>query len=474
MGETFRGGNSRTLAKQLDLLAWPVVVLDQKQQIVFASAALCELMHVDATRLVGLICQPALTADNSLEPQLAMMLAPPSEVLHGRAAVREVPWPPRSPTGTAGQAFLPLIDEDPSSGLILVLFGDSQVLRERLGPLAPPAAPSGTAGDEVLLRIRSQWQQLDGLWPLLGVSPAIELAMRRAQLAANSAAGVLIVGPAGSGKSDVARSIAALRARGLEVPANLIQRLPIECSLIDEQSAASQLETLAARMRPGTPAQATHLILDRIDCLSGPAIKVLREWLTDHAGSLCVVATSQTPSHALSEHSIGLMQWVQSFSTIEIEITPLSVRREDVPALAQHHLAMAAARAGRRLPGIAPATLELMQAYPWPGNASEVQQAATEMLTNAVLTATIQPSHLPLQVRTFAGTFTHSQQPVLEPISMDDVLLDLERIMLERAIKASPRNRARAARLLGISRPRFLRRIAQLGLDDKVTSDEEE
>ncbi len=53
MTETFRGGNSRNLARQLDLLHWPVVVLDQRQQIVFVSAALCEQLQIDATRLVG-------------------------------------------------------------------------------------------------------------------------------------------------------------------------------------------------------------------------------------------------------------------------------------------------------------------------------------------------------------------------------------------------------------------------------------
>ncbi len=485
MSQSFRGGNSRVLARQLDLLRWPIVVLDQKQQIVFVSAAMCELLQIEATRLVGLACNPVLSGDAAgraepsdgtaaIPPQLRMILAPPADVLHGRAAVRQVPWPPHQPLGFAGQAFVPLIDEDPSEGLILILFGEPSVLRERLLPLAPPIVPRGTAADEVLIRLRSQWQQLDGLWQLLGSSPAIELAMRRAQLAIRSTSSLWISGPAGSGKAELARRISALRSRDLELPASASHRLPIDCSLVDAVSLASHLESLAARLRPGLPPAATHLILDRADTLPKSVVELLTAWLQEHGSRLCTIATSQASIAELSRRETALSALAQSLATIELEIPPLCDRREDVAVLVEHQLTVAAAAASRRLPGIAPATLELLQAYPWPGNSAEVQRVAGEMLTNAVLTATIQPNHLPLQLRTFAGSLG-GQSASVEPISLDDVLLDLERVMLQRAIKLSPRNRARAARLLGISRPRFLRRIAQLGLDDqKPSSDEEE
>ena len=489
MSESFRGGNSRVLARQLDMLRWPVVVLDQRQQIVFVSAALCELLQIEATRLVGLSCSPQLAADvgrdtragdkpsgeaSPIPPQLSMILAPPSDVLHGRAAVRQVPWPPQQPLGFAGQAFVPLIDEDPSAGLILVLFGEANVLRERLLPLAPPIPPRGSAADEVLIRLRSQWQQLDGLWQLLGSSSTIKLAMRRAQLAIRSPSGVWISGPAGSGKGELARRLSVLRARDLDLPASAIGRLPIDCGLTDATALASQLESLTTRMRPGLPQLATHLILDRADTLSPSAVELLMEWLLEHGSRLCVIATSQRTVGELTQGNSVLAALAQTIGTIEIEIPPLGMRREDVAILVEHQLTAAAATAGRRLPGIASATLELLQAYPWPGNMTEVQQVAGEMLNNAVLTATIQPNHLPLQLRTFAGSLG-GQTASVEPISLDEVLLDLERVMLQRAIKLSPRNRARAARLLGISRPRFLRRIAQLGLDDqKPVGDEEE
>lgn len=474
MTESFRGGNSRLLARQLDQLSWPVVVLDQRCEVVFISAALCQLLETDATRLVGLACKPELSQDDAPERELSMALAPPSEVLHGRAAMRQIPWPPKNPTGSAAQAFIPLIDEDPSQGLILVLFGQPDVLRKRLLPLAPLQPPRGTAADEVLLRLRSQWQHLDGMWPLLGVSPAAQLAMRRAQLALQTGVGVYVHGPQGSGKTEIVRALYAQRARTLDVPASVVQALPIDCAIADEHMAASVLETLAGRLRPGAPPTATHLFLERLDRTSEPTLRVIEGWLAAHGHAICVIATSELAPQFLASRSPAMSRLIHLVATLEIALPPLAGRREDVGPLAQQSLAAAAQRAGRRLPGIAKATMDLLEAYPWPGNATELRQVAAEMLTNAVLTATIQPAHLPLQVRTFGGTLGGGKQPAAEAISLDEVLLDLERIMLERAIKLSPRNRARAARLLGISRPRFLRRISQLGLDDRAAPDEEE
>jgi DNA-binding NtrC family response regulator len=117
-----------------------------------------------------------------------------------------------------------------------------------------------------------------------------------------------------------------------------------------------------------------------------------------------------------------------------------------------------------------------LTAYSWPENLGEVQRCVADMIQHAVFSAAVQSQHLPVSIRTFAGTAVASDQ-VVEPIKLDDVLLDLERIIISRAIKLSPRNRARVARWLGISRPRLLRRLTQLGLDDshaEPLADEEE
>ena len=106
-----------------------------------------------------------------------------------------------------------------------------------------------------------------------------------------------------------------------------------------------------------------------------------------------------------------------------------------------------------------------------------------EAVKAAVLSSAVQPNHLPVAIRTYASSVASETQSNVEPINLDEVLEELEKVMLRRAIRLSPRNRAQAARLLSISRPRFLRRIVQLGIvesspnmieDDDETQENEE
>lgn len=343
-----------------------------------------------------------------------------------------------------------------------------------MAPLAPERPPRGTAADEVLLRMRSQWQNLDGLWPLVGESTPVQLAMRRAQLACETTSGVVVWGPIGSGKSEVARALFAIRTRGIDIPANALHSLPVDCGLVDDAMATALLDSLAAKLRPGIPPVANHLLLERLDQACDATAHVIDAWLVEHGQAICTIATIESSPSQLARRNPAMSRLVNSMNTLEIHLPALATRRQDIAPLVQHALASVAGRTGRRLPSIAPRTMELLEAYPWPGNAVEIRQTASEMLTNAVLTSSILASHLPLPIRTFASTLTAGKQIAVDPISLDDVLLELERIMLERAIKLSPRNRARAARLLGISRPRFLRRISQLGLDQSAKDEEEE
>jgi DNA-binding NtrC family response regulator len=51
-----------------------------------------------------------------------------------------------------------------------------------------------------------------------------------------------------------------------------------------------------------------------------------------------------------------------------------------------------------------------------------------------------------------------------ETIELDAFLLEVEKELMERAMRQAKGNKAHAARLLGVSRARLLRRLEQLGL----------
>jgi DNA-binding NtrC family response regulator len=56
-----------------------------------------------------------------------------------------------------------------------------------------------------------------------------------------------------------------------------------------------------------------------------------------------------------------------------ITVPPLRERPGDIPALARHFLARFAAEEGKRIRAIAPEALQLLAAYPWPGNIRQLE-----------------------------------------------------------------------------------------------------
>ncbi|MEE9124917.1 MAG: sigma 54-interacting transcriptional regulator, partial [candidate division NC10 bacterium] len=91
-------------------------------------------------------------------------------------------------------------------------------------------------------------------------------------------------------------------------------------------------------------------------------------------------------------------------NVISLPLPPLRDRRGDIPLLAYYFLRRYAAQSGKEVKGIAPETLELLEAYPWPGNVRELQNvmergvvlAEGEMVTPAELPANLRlPQKVP-------------------------------------------------------------------------------
>ena len=62
-------------------------------------------------------------------------------------------------------------------------------------------------------------------------------------------------------------------------------------------------------------------------------------------------------------------------NTIEVRMPPLRERREDIPLLVEHFLAVYCRKYGRPLKTAGPAALLKLGGYAWPGNVRELQHA---------------------------------------------------------------------------------------------------
>jgi DNA-binding NtrC family response regulator len=144
---------------------------------------------------------------------------------------------------------------------------------------------------------------------------------------------------------------------------------------------------------------------------------------------------------------------------VEIRVPPLRERMADVPQLAEHFVAKAAA--GDRPPLISREAMDLLVAHDWPGNVRELENT----LARAVVLATgdvLRPEHLALD----AGEETSSAPGASHTrlISLDEA--ESEHIV--RILTATRGQKARAARILGVSRPRLDRLLRKYGIERPV------
>ncbi len=183
-------------------------------------------------------------------------------------------------------------------------------------------------------------------------------------------------------------------------------------------------------------------------CSAQPSI--LSEPLAEEATDDLLDEEAETGIHA------ALLEYLAAFT---VTTQPLASRVEDIPVLAAAMVDARRAAGEGTAERISRAALDSLVLYPWPGNYAELDDA----IRQAIRTATGQSigiEHLPLAIRSFhvGTTKTFSKRPRL---SLDESLKRLELQLIEDALQQAGGNRAEAARALGISRARLLRRLQE-------------
>lgn len=136
---------------------------------------------------------------------------------------------------------------------------------------------------------------------------------------------------------------------------------------------------------------------------------------------------------------------------VPLTMPPLRQRPADMPLVADAMLAELSHQVGRACPRLSPQVYSLLEAYHWPGNLTELHAALAHALANCP-GREIAPVHLPhiLHQRSASGTDTgpkHQRRQILH------------------ALEEAEGNRSQAARILGVSRVTFYKRLKRLGLE---------
>lgn len=442
------------LVELFDASPAPVYLVDDRRRIVYVNSACCKWLGLKAADLLKQRCVYRTPAEAEGPSAAAEALCPPPPSFRGQHRDAVVVWRGAGGVAKYRQArFLALDDgEDESSSVLAILERD-----DCGAPTLADAADATRHDAQLHERLQQFRVQMVGRYrvdSLIGVSPQIVKARVQIELAMRVRSHVLIVGPSGVGKDHAAKAIHYGQPRAGTL-------VPLSCSVLETNLLRSTLR--AAWMRITAGESSTTLLLEDIDAMASDAQADLLEMLRADLPRLRVVATSTRSLGELAAVEGLSPQLACAISTLTIELPPLAERLEDLPLLAQAFLEEANAGSARQLAGFSSAALDALAAYHWPLNVDELGELVRESHERAT-GGEITPQDLPSRLQYAAGAAAHPSK-ASEAIVLEDFLAQVERELVERALQRAKGNKSKAARLLGMTRPRLYRRLVQLGLE---------
>jgi two-component system nitrogen regulation response regulator GlnG len=170
-------------------------------------------------------------------------------------------------------------------------------------------------------------------------------------------------------------------------------------------------------------------------------------------------------------------------NVFRIELPPLRKRKEDIPMLVKHFLSKSAAEIKGDEKGIDKKAMKILNDYDWPGNIRQLENTCryiTVMAPSASITADDIPDEIKndsqSEVSDTVNVNMDSTSSWEESLSshIKNVLSDvndltrlskeLEKLLLQEALKASKGRKIDAAKILGLGRNTITRKIKDLGL----------
>jgi len=329
---------------------------------------------------------------------------------------------------------------------------------------------------------RALRSEADRLGEMVGVSAAMKKVRDLVQKVAPCDTSVLILGESGVGKELVARLIHRQSRRAgrplVVVHAAALPETLLESELFGYEKGAF---TGANARKPGRveAADGGTLFLDEIGEIS-PAfqVKLLRFVQEKTFVRLGGNQTLKVDARVVAATNRDLLAEVREgrfredlyyrLAVFPITVPPLRDRKSDLTALCGHILARlgAAAELGADV-------MQLIADYDWPGNVRELENVLERAL---ILSggAPIGQQHIqlpePVLVRAKTGAVPPGELP---PLSQAGPLHDMERQMLEDALRKSGGNKSKAAKLLGITRRMLYTKLERYGLARDEAADAE-
>jgi DNA-binding NtrC family response regulator len=333
---------------------------------------------------------------------------------------------------------------------------------------------------------------------MVGISQPMALLKQQLAAVAPRDVTVLLRGESGAGKELTARTLHAQSRRG-QGPFIAVDCTGLRDTLLESQlfghvkgafTGADQAALGFVRAADGGT-----LFLDEIGEMElrtqAKLLRVIQERVVVPLGSVKaipvdvrIICATHRDLRAMATRGEFREDLLFRLDVVTIKLPSLRQRREDILPLAGHFLNQIAELYGEAPKVLSPETCDLLERFDWPGNVRELANA----IEHAVVFSSggvIEPSHLPDRITlamakadlqgkidhqlhaatnlpAMIGHLDHAQDLLTESLP---TLEQMERSLIERALKMTGGNQNRAAAMLKIERRRLYRKVAGYGLE---------
>lgn len=402
----------------------------------------------------------------------------------------------RMPVMDGMEAFEIIRSEQPQTAVILMTAHgtvDTAVEAMKKGAFDYLVKPSNVAELRIILErafqlrrlrqevaaLRTEVQDKYQFGNIIGKSAVMQEVYKKVGRVAQTNATVLITGESGSGKELIAKII---HNNSLRRDAPFIK---VNCGALPEGLLESELFgyergafTGAVARKPGRFELADHgtIFFDEVGDLSLPLqvklLGVLQEREFERVGGTAtikvdvrIIAATNRDLEEMVSRGLFREDLYYRLKVVPIHVPSLRERPEDIPLLVDYFLARFAADAHRDPPLLTAGAGALIRQYHWPGNVRE--------LANVLERSVIMSSGV-IGVADLPGltiVSEPSQVSVPEIGTLRNILHQVERQVIIRALRAHGGSRSRTAQALEISRRALLYKIEEHGLGKTVPAD---
>jgi len=343
---------------------------------------------------------------------------------------------------------------------------------------------------------------------LVASSPAMANVLRLGRRGAQSTIPILIEGESGVGKEMIARAIQGESDRSGKpfiavncgaIPANLVE------SILFGHEKGSFTGATAKHMGKFQEADGGTLFLDEVAELpldiQVKLLRAIQEGEVDPVGSRKPVKVNIRLISATNKNMIEMVKQGQfredlyyRLNVYPVMVPALRDRKDDIPALVNHFITKLSAEEGRKVHGITPEALGMLQLYAWPGNVRQIENTIfraivlceTEMLDVAdfpqiaalvdgyevkIPAAPVAVAKKPEPARPTNGQVSDGNAIGVSIVTEGGHIRTLEEVeadMIKLALHRYRGQMSEVARKLGIGRSTLYRKMRDLGLEEAV------